>query len=148
MGDIGKPMGISGLNLKPPIDGKVRLSADMQQTLALLTAYGVSERKLIRASESGVLNVASARIKDVVHYTRDGVDEEIQGDRVPCTAIIVLAHPDNTGKVWVRTDKIATVNNAVPLDAKDRVGFSVNSLADLHLFIAVDGETAIVMLSI
>jgi len=145
MPDINKPMDIPALNLKPPIDGKVRLSADMQQTLALLVGYGVNKRILLRTSELGILNVTSARIKDIVHYTRDGATEEIQGDSVACSEIIVIGHPDNTGKIWVRTDVVATVDNAVPLDAKDRVGFSVNNLADLQLFVAVDGETAIVM---
>ena len=148
MPDINKPMGISGLNLKPPIDGKIRLSEDMQQTLALLTAYGVNERKLVRASESGVLNVASARIKDVLHYTGSGANDTQHGDNMPCTEVIVIAHPDNTGKVWARTDKVATINNAVPLDKKDRVGFSVNNLSELQMLFVVDGEKAIVMYSI
>ena len=145
MPDINKPMSIPGLNLRPPIEGKVRLSTDMQQTLALLAAYGINKRIVLRGSELGVLNVTSARIKNIVHYTRSGVTEEIQGDNVTCSEVIVIGHPDNTGKIWVRTDVVATVDNAVPLDAKDRVGFSINNLAELQLFVAVDEETAIVM---
>jgi len=117
----------------------------MQQTLALLAAYGINKRIVLRGSELGVLNVTSARIKNIVHYTRSGVTEEIQGDNVTCSEVIVIGHPDNTGKIWVRTDAVATVDNAVPLDAKDRVGFSVNNLSELQLFVAVDNETAIVM---
>jgi len=144
MSNINKPMDIPELNLKPPIDGKVRLSEDMQQTLALLSAYCENKRVILKASESGVLNVASAKIKDIVHFTRDGVDEELAGENVPCTECFCMGHPDNTGKVWVRPDKTATVDNAWPLAGGEVVGFTLDNLKQLNMFIAVDEETLIV----
>jgi len=137
-------MDVPELNLKPPIDGKVRLSEDMQQTLALLTAYCENKRVTLKASESGILNTTSAKIKDIVHYTRVGVTEEKMGDVVQCTECLVMGHPDNIGKVWVRPDKTATIDNAWPLSAGEVVGFTLDNLKQLNMFIAVDGETVIV----
>jgi len=144
MGNINKPMDIPELNIKPPIEGKVRLSEDMQQTLALLAGYGDNARKLLRASETGVLNVTSARIKDIKHYTGVGANDTQVGDNVPCTECLVMAHPDNTGKVWVRPDKTATVNNAWPLSVGEVVGFTLDNLKQLNMLIVVAGEKLIV----
>ena len=148
MPNINKPMGVPELNLKPPIDGKVRLSEDMQQTLALLTAYGINQRKLLRASESGVLHVASARIKDIKHYTGVGANDTQTGDNVSCTECLVMGHPDNTGKVWVRPDKTASVDNAWPLAKSEVVGFTLDNLKQLNMLIVVDGEQVIVAYTI
>ncbi|GAH58832.1 unnamed protein product [marine sediment metagenome] len=72
MPDINKPMDIPELNLQPPISGKVRLSEDMQQTLALLCTYVNNKRVTLKASESGVLLVGEPVIKDIVILTTDG----------------------------------------------------------------------------
>jgi len=143
MSNINKPMAVPELNLKPPIDGKVRLSEDMQQTLALLTAYCENKRVTLKASESGVLNTTSAKIKDIVHYTGVGANDTQTGKNVSCTEIMVMGHPDNTGKVWVRPDKMATVNNSWALSAGEVVGFTVDNLKQLNMLIVVDGEKLI-----
>ena len=144
MSIIGKAMRFVGLSLEPPIDKSVRLSEDMQQTLALICAYGVDGRKLLRASESGVLNTTSARIKDIVHYTGSGANDIQSGDDIPCTECLVLGHPDNTGKVWVRSSTTATINNAWPLAAGEVVNFTLDNLKQLKMLIVVDGEKVIV----
>lgn len=144
MSDISKPMSIPELHLRPDIGGKTRLSDDMQQTLATLVAYGDNARKLLKASESGILSVSSPRIKDIVHFTRDGAEEEQKGGDVPCTECLCMGHPLNTGKVWVRPYKTATVDNAWPLDASDAVSFVVDNLNQLNMFIAVENERLIV----
>ena len=144
MSIIGKAMRIVGLSLDPPIDKAVRLSEDMQQTLALLCGYGIDERKVLRASESGVLNVTSARIKDIEHYTGSGANDTQVGKNIPCTECMVMAHPDNTGKVWIRPDKTATVDNAWPLSAGEVVNFALDNLKQLNMLIAVGGEKLIV----
>lgn len=144
MPDINKPMTTPELNLKPPIDGKVRLSEDMQQTLALLCAYVDSKRVILKASESGVLNVTSARIKDIKHYPGVGANDTQTGDNIPCTECLVMGHPDNTGKVWVRPDKTATVDNAWPLAAGEVVNFTLDNLKQLNMLIVVADEKVIV----
>lgn len=144
MPEISKPMDVPELNIRPPIEGKIRLSEDMQQTLALLTAYSENKRVTLKASESGILSTASAKIKDIKHYTRDGATEEQTGGNVPCTECMVMGHPDNTGLVWVRPYKTATTDNAWPLAKGEVVGFTLDNLKQLNMFIVVDGETVIV----
>lgn len=144
MPTINKSMDVSELNIQPPLAGKVRLSDDMQQTLALLTAMGAAKRRPLRCSESGVLNITDPRIKDIKHYTRDGATEEQTGDDLPCTGCMVMGHPDNAGKIWVRPNTTATVSNSWPLAAGEVMGFTLDNLSQLHMFIANDGETLIV----
>ena len=147
MSIIGKAMRILGLNLDPPIDKAVRLSEDMQQTLALLCAYGIDKRILLRASESGVLNVTSARIKDIVPYTGSGANDTQVGSDTPCTECLVMAHPDNAGRVWVRPGVTATVNNSWPLAAGEVVNFTLDNLKQLSMLMVTDGDIVIVAYS-
>lgn len=147
MSRIGKAMRFLGLILDQPIQGKVRLSEDMQQTLALLCAYGIDGRILLRASESGVLNVTSARIKDIAHYTGSGASDEQSGADIKCTECMVMGHPDNTGKIWVRPGGTASTSNAWPLSAGDVVNFTLDNLKQLSMLIVVDGEELIVAYS-
>jgi len=147
MHDIHKSMNIPELNLKPPIEGTIKLTTDMQQTLALLTAYGNSTRKVLKASESGVLYTASSRIRDIVHIAGAGAGSEKTGDNVPCTECLVMGHPDNTGRVWVRPDKTASQTNAWPLDAGEVVGFTLNNLNQLNMLIVEAGEKVIIAYS-
>ncbi|GAI87245.1 unnamed protein product, partial [marine sediment metagenome] len=72
MPDINKPMDIPELNLQPPIIGKVKLLADMQQTLALLCGYANNKRVMLKASESGALLTYEPAIKDILILTTDG----------------------------------------------------------------------------
>jgi len=140
-------MDVPELNIEPPITGKVRLSEDMQQTLALLTAYCDNKRVTLKASESGVLNVASAKIRDIVHYTRTDPANPTQGDSVVCTECLIMGHPDNTGIIWVRPDKAAEITNAWPLSAGEVVSFTLDNLKQLKMNIATDGDILIVAYS-
>jgi len=140
-------MNVPELNLEPPISGKLRLSEDMQQTLALLTAYGDNKRIVLKASESGVLAVASRRVADIVHYTGVGASDEQVGGDIACTEVLVMAHPDNAGTVWVRPDKTATIANAWPLKAGEVVNFTLDNLKQLNMLMVTAGDIVIVAYS-
>ncbi|GAH68375.1 unnamed protein product, partial [marine sediment metagenome] len=87
MPDIVKPMRIPGLNLSPPLTGKVRLSEDMQQCLSLLTGYYDNQRVLIKATESGVLQTVQPAIKDIVVFTATDPKKNWYGGDIPCTDV-------------------------------------------------------------
>jgi len=144
MSKINKSMRIPELNLRPPISAAVSLSEDMQQTLALLTMYSDNRRVLVRGSKSGVLSTASPHIADILHFTGIGANDTQSGDDIPCTEIMVMGHPDNTGKIWVRSGVTATVNNGWPLDANDVVDFTLDNLNQLKMLIVLDGDKVIV----
>lgn len=148
MPDIRKPMGVPELDLKPEISGKVRLSEDMQQTLALLTALGVTGRKVMKCSESGILYTQSPRIKDIVHFTADGAGDTQTGDNVACSECLVMGHPDNSGLIWVRPYKTASADNAWPLSANDVVNLTIDNMNQLNMLIVVDTEQLIVAYTI
>jgi len=149
MPDINKPMDIPELNLQPPITGKVKLSPDMQQTLALLCGMGVTQRTLLRASESGVLLTGEPLIKDVVVLTGAIVapetDSLAQGDDIPCSSVLIMAWPTNTDTIWVRPYAKPALNHGWPLDKKEVVGFSVDNLNRLHFLFDTDDERVIIL---
>ena len=147
MPEILIPFRIEDLLLKPELAGRIRLSDDMQQTLASLVGYDGVSRRLLRCSQAGVLRTSSPRIKNILHVTGSGANDTWQGTDVLATEILVMGHPDNTGNIWVRNDQTATVNNAWPLAAGDIISLTVDNLNNLHLLIVVDGEKAIVAYS-
>jgi len=144
MPDINKPMDVPELNLQPPITGKVRLSEDMQQTLAVLCAMGVSQRVLLKASESGVLNTASRQIGDIVVITATSTPHTWQGSDIPCTEIAAIAGLSNGDRAWVRPYKPASSANAWPLDKGEIFGFGISNLNQLHVTIQTTDDIVII----
>ncbi|GAI23812.1 unnamed protein product, partial [marine sediment metagenome] len=74
----------------------------MQQTLALLYAYANNKRVGLKASESGILLVGEPVIKDIVNLTSNSDTGLAQGTNIPCSQVMIMGHPDNTGNVWIR----------------------------------------------
>ncbi len=107
------------------------------------------------ASIIGYLGKATARgreihgrkgtpIQEVLHFTGSGANDEQQGSSVICNELLVMGHPDNADKVWVRTDDVATTSNAWPLAAGEVLSFNVDNLSELQMLIVVSGEKLIV----
>lgn len=144
MSEIHRALRIPELDLRPPITGHVRLSEDMQQTLALLTAFGDNRRVILKATESGMLNVVSPQLKDVVVVTANATPYAWQGGDIPCTEVAVIAGLDNAGRVWVRPNSVVSAANGWPLDKGDPFGFTLSNLNQLHITIETTGEIAIV----
>ncbi len=87
---------------------------------------------------------SGAQLQDIKHFTGSGANDAQQGSDVACTEILCMGHPDNTGKVWVRTGAVATVNNSWSLGAGEVFSFGVNNLSELQMLLVVDGEKLIV----
>ncbi|MBA7646415.1 hypothetical protein ES703_54179 [subsurface metagenome] len=139
MGTISKPMGVPELNLSPPITEKIRLSEDMQQTLALLCTMGDAKRVILKASESGVLYTTNPRIKDLWGHTAGADPEHKQGNNIPCNEVMITGHPDNAGKIWVRPYSQYvlvgdTANIAWPVGAGDVINFVVSNINQLWIY--------------
>lgn len=139
MPDINKPMDIPELNLQPPITGKVRLSEDMQQTLAMVCGYFNGKRKLLDCSESGVLQTVNPRINDLWGATSTGAASTKQGNDIACNEVMILGHPDNDTTIWVRPHSVYVpagdeANIAWPVKANGIVGFTVSNLNQLWFY--------------
>lgn len=153
MPDITKPMDVPELRLRPPIEGKVRLSEDMQQTLALLAGYGDNARKLLKASESGILYTVTPRIKDIWGATSSGAGSTKQGNNIPCNEVMILGHPDNDTLIVVRPYSVYIpsgdgANIGWPVSANGVVGFTVSNLNQLWFYFVGATDKVIVAYSI
>ena len=142
--NIGNPMTIPELDLKPEPSGGIQLSEAMQQVLALLVGYWKNKRVLLKSSPSGVLFVTNPQIKDVFHVTATGTNYTYQGENIECSEILVMGHPDNTGRVWVKPNATASTVNAWPLDKGDVISMGITNLNMLNLLIVTNGEKAII----
>ena len=145
MPEILIPFGFRELQLKPEITARLRLSDDIQQTLASLAGYHGQDRKLLRCSGTGVLFASSPRIDGIEHISDAGANYVWSGADKSISEIMIMGHPDNTGLVWVKNDTAALATNAWPLSAKEVLNFSIDNLANLHLKIIVAAEKAIVL---
>ncbi len=144
MTQIRKPLSIPELSLQPPITSHVRLSDDMQQTLALLAAMGDNKRVVLKATESGVLHTVSPQLKEVVVVTATDDAFAWQGGDIPCTEVVVMGALDNAHRIWVRPNSAASAANGWPLDATEMFGFTLGNLNQLHINIEKDTQKAIV----
>jgi len=147
MGEILIPFRIEDLLLKPEMAGRIRLSDDMQQSLASLVGYDGVSRRLLRCSQAGILRTSSPRIKGVVHVTVTDPVFTWQGSDIKATEVLIMGHPDNTGLVWVKNDEVATADNGWPLAAGDIMSLTIDNLINLHLYIVETLETAIIAYS-
>lgn len=138
------PMGSDRIGIRPPQGSQIPVAEQVVQTLAQLMGHNAGERIVLTASPSGVLYIASPRLSDVFQWTAAAPNTPEQGDNKAATEILCMAHPDNTGRIWVRTKTTAAANNAFPLDKGDVIGFSVENLSELRALIVATGDTLIV----
>lgn len=142
---VGIPLQCPELQLSPEPSGGVELSENMQQVLSLNTAFWRNQRILLKATPSGSLFTSSPQLDDIIHVTATSDSFAYQGVARQISEVLVMAHPDNAGRVWVRTKTAATVNNALPLAAGEVFTFTITNLSMLRLLIAADTEKAILV---
>jgi len=144
MAKVTLPIASDQIGLRPPLPSQIPVSDELRQTLALLLGYHQGDRIPLACSPSGILYTASPRLVDVFHWTAAAPNTSKQGDNIACTEVLCTAHPDNTGRIWVRTRSTAAANNAFPLDKGDPIGFSIENLSELFALIVANGDTLIV----
>jgi len=141
---IGTPMAIPELDLRPEPVGGVNLSEDMQQALALLAGFWKNRRVLLKSSMAGILFVAEPQITDVYHVQATSGDYLYRGEDIQCTEVMIMGHPDNAGLIWVKPHLQADTNNSWPLAKKEVVKISLSALSQLHLRIVTQNDIAII----
>ena len=145
MPEIIKNFTFDDLLVKPPFGGKLRLSEDIQQTIASIIAWDGQTRRLIRSSPNGVLRVCDGRAKAVLNVTATGAAYTLTPDDIPTSEVIVKAHVDNVGQVVVNIGVTASLVAGFPLDPGESVSLSVNNLNALRLYVELTTEKAAIL---
>lgn len=135
MYDILKPFTFDDIPTKPEIKGRPKLTEDLQQTLALLSAWDSRTRRLVRCSPTGVIRVGSARAMGVYNIVANQDGYVITCDDCPASEVMLRAFPDNSGRVFVNIGIAAALNTGYPLFTGEWVNLSVNNLNSLQLYI-------------
>lgn len=142
--EITIPFKIEDLLVKPEMSGRLRLSDDIQQTLASLVGFDSIARRLLRCSKGGILYTTTPRMQDIVHIAGSGANDTWQGSDLKTTEIMVMGHPSNSSLIWITTDETATVDNGWPLAANAVLDITIDNLNNLNILIVGDGEKAII----
>jgi len=145
MPEVTKSLTFEDLPTRPPLVGRPRISDEIQQTAALLVGWDGTTRRLVGVSPLGVLYIAEARVKGISNILANQSSYVWQGGDISTTEVLIKAHPDNAGRVWVNVGIAAAVNVGYPLDSGELIKFSINNLHSLHLFIAINTEKVIVV---
>lgn len=143
MPEVLIPMPLGDFQTKPPLTARVRITEEMQQVLSLLTGYDGAARRLLRVTPTGILPTVNPTIQAFVNITGSGANYTWQGSDIKCTEVIVRAHPDNAGRVWVNVYGAAGADSGWPLDGNEYVPITVSNLNQIHLKIVADGEKVI-----
>ncbi len=145
MFEITKPFTFKDLPTKPEITGRPKLSEDLQQTIALLSGWDASTRRLIRCSPSGTIRVGSARAKGIINVLADRPAYVITLDNIPTSEVMIRSFPDNTGRVFVNIGVAAALDIGYPLFVGEWVSLSVNNLNSLQLYIEKNADMVAVI---
>jgi len=145
MPEVLKSLPFDDLPTKPPLTGRLRISDDLQQTLALLSGWDGATRRLVGVSPSGVVYVASPRIKGIINKKGVGDAYDCQLDDISTTEVMIRAKPTNSGRIWVNVSAAAAVDTGYPLDSGEWVVFSINNLHNIHLHFTKGDDYAIVI---
>jgi len=145
MGKPQIPFDIVDIPTKPPLTSQPLISGDIQQTLATLVCYDGETRRLVRGTKEGKLQVVNPLAALFVNISATAGNFLWQGDDIKCSEIIVRAHPDNSGRVWVNVFAAAAADTGWPLDANEHIPLTLNNLSQLHLKIINTGEKVILL---
>ncbi len=132
MFEILKPLTFDDLPTKPPISGRPKVSEDLQQTIALLSGWDGSTRRLIRVSPTGTLYVASPKAKGIINQQASGDADDYQAPNIVTSEVLIKAKTGNSGNVWINVGKAAAANVGYQLLSGDWISFSVNNLNSLQ----------------
>ncbi len=145
MPEIITPLGFEELKTKPPLNPRVRLSDDMQQTLALLSGYDGVQRHIIRTTPTGILQVVNPLVQAILNIVTTGGNESYQHTPQRCSEVIIKADKDNSGDVWLNIGAAAAVDTGWVLDANEQIPITVANLAHVRLFVVTSGDKVQIM---
>ena len=138
------PQDTGGIRITPSLPPQIPVSTEMQQALALMLGLWHGQRIPLKTCHNGVSRINDDTIFDIVHITAAAPNTPVVGTNLPVTSVLLKAHPDNTGRIWVRTRGTATANNAWPLEAGEGINLSMDCYSQASALIVTTGDTLIV----
>ncbi len=145
MAELEIPFPLKGLPLKHEITGRVKVDDVLVQTLSSLLGYDGEGRRLLKCSLRGSLQVTSPVVCCITNKVTAGIEHNISFGCIPTTEVLVMANPDNGGRIWLNISDAASVDVGWPLDAGDFLNISLNNLQELRLYTTSIGDKVIVL---
>lgn len=140
MFEIEIPFKIKGVKFKPEQTGMIKVDEVMIQTIASLCGWDGEARRLLTCALGGALHTVTPQVADITNRASTGATEDMTWAAQPTTEIMIMAHPTNTGDLWVNLDAAAAVDTGWYLDAGDYVQFSINDMKRLNIHVVTSGD--------
>ena len=140
MAKVRQPFELQELDTKPPLPSDPNITDDIQQTLATLVGYDGVQRRIIKVTPTGILQVVNPLLKGILNLGGFGAAYDYQGPDIKCSEIVVRAGGSNGGDVWVNIGSTAAVDTGWPLDAGEYVPLTIINLQHLHLHIVTGAD--------
>lgn len=144
MSKLHLPLVDGPLGVSPPLGSQPSMSDTLQQTLSLLLGYFEGQRVPIKCSSSGVLRMNDAELTQFVNIVATAPNFPVAGTTNKISEVVFLAHPDNTGRIWVSHGATAAVDVGWPMDKGDVFGFSTDEYAHISALIVANGDKLII----
>lgn len=141
---IGLPMDGNGVPVTPSLPSQIPVSVEFQQALALVLGMCQGQRVPVSVGQSGIVRVNDAVMFDATVITATSGNFDVAGTPKAVSSVLVKAHPDNAGIVWVRANAAATTANAWPLEAGEGINIGIDDYQQFHALIVNDTEKLIV----
>ncbi len=135
MFEIEIPFKIKGVKFKPEQTGMIKVDEVMIQTIASLCGWDGEARRLLTCALGGALHTVTPQVDAIINKVSTDPAEDITFTDQPTTEVMIMAHPTNSGDVWVNLDAVAAVDTGWYLDAGDYVQFSINNMKRLNIHV-------------
>lgn len=145
MGKPRIPFGFEDLPTKPEMSPQPLISDDIQQVLATLGGYDGQTRRLLRCSESGMLQTVNPLALGFINYSGSSPNDDWVGDDIKCSEVVIRAHPDNSNRCWVNLFDTASSSDGWPLDANEHITLTINNLKHLNVRIQTAPDAIIIL---
>lgn len=104
----------------------------------------ITGEDLLRRMYGGVILTVEPPVTDFKMVTSTAANELWRGEHGPAIQVLVRAHPDNSGRVWVNLRQVPSSSDGWPLDANDWVKVTIRDMYHLRLLIVTSGDKVII----
>lgn len=147
MPEILIPLTFDDLPVRPALVGRPEVSDDLQQTIALLSGWDKTTRRLIKCSPSGILFAAEPPVKAILSIQGSVDGNPYQCPDIPTTEVLIKSKTGNAGDIWVNVGAVAADGTGYPLAVGEYVKIALNNLHSLSIFFATAVDYAAIVYS-
>jgi hypothetical protein len=100
--------------------------------------------ELVQCICGGVLLTTEPYITDFIMVAAGAANAYWRSESQPTHQVVVRAHPDNSGRVWVNVRDEPSSSDGWPLDPNEWIKLTIFDMHDLRVLIETSGDKVII----